>query len=356
MDTKISQSHLKELLFDGQVIPAHPLALTPNRRLDEKHQRALTRYYLDAGAGGIAVGVHTTQFEIRDPKIGLFEPVLYLASEEMYNFENATNKKILKISGAIGQTKQAMSEAEMAKEFGYDAVLLSLAAFKDATNSELIQHCNTVSIVLPLIGFYLQPSAGGRILDYAFWRDFCEIKNVVAIKVAPFNRYYTLDVVRGLYDSGRYNEIALYTGNDDNIVLDLFSQYTFSDQGRDVHFGFCGGLLGHWAVWTKNVVKLFDEIKKQRYSGDIPAKFVQLNSQITDCNAAFFDVQNSFKGCIVGINEILRRQGLFEGNRTLNPNDRISVNQKKEIDRVYEIYPHLNDDDFVAENLINWLC
>ncbi len=339
-------------LHDGQVIPAHPLALTASRILDERHQRALTRYYLDSGAGGIAIGVHTTQFEIRNPKIGLYQPVLELASEEINAFTERTHKPIIKVAGITGRTNQAVGEASIAADLGYHAVLISLAAFSSEDNDVLVQHCRTVSQTIPLIGFYLQRAVGGRKLDVNFWREFSNIENVVAIKMAPFNRYDTLDVVRGVAESDRADQIALYTGNDDNIIADLLTKYSIVAHGKTRQMEIVGGLLGHWAVWTRRVVEICNDLKKDAKYPDL----LSLGTQITDCNAAFFDVAHDFSGCIVGIHEVLRRQGLLQGTWTLNPNENLSAAQKEEIDRVYAAYPNLNDDDFVAENLQKWLA
>jgi dihydrodipicolinate synthase/N-acetylneuraminate lyase len=343
------------ILQKGMVIPALPLALNKNRKLDERRQRALMQYYLDAGAGGVAVGVHTTQFEIRLPEFNLYKPVLDIAREEFDNFETKNKKPIIRIAGVIGQTKQAVAEAELALQTGYHAVLLSVAAFADASNQEILEHCRAVSDVIPVIGFYLQPAVGGRKLDVDFWREFARIKNVIAIKMAPFNRYQTLDVVRGVAESGRAEEIVLYTGNDDNILVDLLSEYRFEVNGKIIKKRIVGGLLGHWAVWTQKAVELLEKIQKNQLSDNIQDVLVLAN-QITDCNAAFFDVANNFAGCIAGIHEVLRRQGLLEGIQTLNENETLSPGQMEEIDRVYAAYPHLNDDDFVKENLDKWLA
>jgi dihydrodipicolinate synthase/N-acetylneuraminate lyase len=334
---------LREELFSGLVIPAHPLALTRERKLDERRQRALTRYYLAAGAGGVAVGVHTTQFAIRDPKVNLLKPVLKLAAEEM------AKHNVVKIAGVCGKHDQAMHEARIAAELGYDAVLLSLADLRDKPVPELLTHARSVASVLPVIGFYLQPSVGGRILPFEFWRRFVEIENVVAVKIAPFNRYQTLDVVRAVADSGRAREIALYTGNDDNILIDLLTPFDLGgDQIRIV-----GGLLGHWAVWTKTAVAHLELAKKQ--TANIPGSLLTLAQQITDANAAFFDPAQQFHGCIAGLHEVLRRQGLLEGRWCLDPHEDLSPGQSEEIDRVYKLYPHLPDDDFVKEHLHEWL-
>ena len=337
----ISDKSWREKLRRGVAIPAHPLALDANRKLDERRQRALTRYYLAAGAGGVAVGVHTTQFEIRDPKVGLFEPVLALAMEELRKSD------AIRVAGIVGPTAQAVKEAECASRCGYHAGLLSLSALRNASVAELIAHARAVASVIPLFGFYMQPAVGGRVLPYEFWRKFVEIENVVAVKMAPFNRYQTLDVVRALAESGRAGEIALYTGNDDNIVVDLLTPFRFGNQTMRI----AGGLLGHWAVWTRRVVELLDRIHREpEWPG-----WLTLAAEITDANAALFDVANQFAGCIAGIHEVLRRQGLLAGRWCLNPAEDLSPGQMEEIDRVYAAYPHLNDDDFVRRHLDEWL-
>lgn len=341
-------------LNSGIVIPALPLALNSSRQMDERRQRALLRYYLHAGAGGLAVAVHTTQFEIRLPQFGLFRPILELAKEEHDRFVAKTNKPIILISGVIGQTNQAIQEATLAADLGYDAVLLSLAALREATNQELLEHCRAIAEVIPVVGFYLQPAVGGRKLDVDFWREFAQIKNVVAIKMAPFNRYQTLDVVRGVIESGRASEIVLYTGNDDNILVDLLTNFKMSDGDNVISKRISGGLLGHWAVWTKKAVELIDLVHRSEEEKDI-RHLLTLAAQITDSNAAFFDSANNFAGCITGIHEVLRRQGLLEGIWTLNEKETLSPGQKEEIDRVCAAYPQLNDDVFVAENLDRWL-
>ncbi|NLF39038.1 dihydrodipicolinate synthase family protein [bacterium] len=338
---------IRNLLQKGLVIPAHPLALTARRTLDERHQRALSRYYLAAGAGGLAVGVHTTQFAIRTPRIGLFQPVLELAAEEM----DRAARPLARIAGICGRTRQAVAEAELARRLGYDAGLVSLAAMKHDTVAGLVSHCRAVADVIPVIGFYLQPAAGGRVLPYAFWRKFSEIRNVVAIKAAPFNRYQTIDVIRAVADARR-DDIALYTGNDDNIIMDLLTPYRFGSTVRR----FAGGLLGHWAVWTKTAVRLLARCRRTTARGDsVPASLLRLNIEVTDANAAFFDAANNFSGCIAGIHEVLRRQGLLRGTWCLDPRETLGPGQKAEIDRVYKAYPHLNDDMFVARHLDEWL-
>lgn len=348
-------SEILTALHKGVVIPALPLALNKNRKLDERRQRALMRYYLDAGAGGVAVGVHTTQFEIRLPEFNLYKPVLKIAKEEFDAFETKNNKPVIRIAGVIGKTKQAVAEAKLALQTGYHAVLLSVAAFPNAPNNEILEHCRAVAEVIPVVGFYLQPAVGGRKLDVNFWREFALIENVIAIKIAPFNRYQMLDVVRGVVESGRAGDIALYTGNDDNILVDLLSEYQFEVNGKTIKKRIVGGLLGHWAVWTSKAVELLEKIQKNQLPGNMQDVLVLAN-QVTDCNAAFFDVANNFAGCIAGIHEVLRRQGLLEGIWTLNENEVLSSGQKVEIDRVYAAYPHLNDDDFVKENLHRWLA
>lgn len=352
--TKHIPQNILNALHEGLVIPALPLALNRHRKLDERRQRALMRYYLDAGAGGVAVAVHTTQFEIRLPEIDLYETVLSLAREEFDLYVDQTNKPIVRIAGVIGQTKQAIQEASLAKSTGYHACLLSLAAFPEASNQDILEHCRSVASIIPVIGFYLQPAVGGRVLDVNFWREFAKIENVVAIKMAPFNRYQTLDVVRGVIESGRADEIALYTGNDDNILVDLLTEYKIPYGSEVISKRIVGGLLGHWAVWTHSAAKLLDAIKKGNLDGNLQEQ-LSLSMQITDANAAFFDAANAFKGCIVGLHEVLRRQGLLEGLWTLNENEVLSPGQKQEIDRVYKAYPELNDDAFVSENLHKWL-
>jgi hypothetical protein len=348
---------LREALLSGLVIPAHPLALTVERKLDERRQVALTRYYCDAGAGGIAVGVHTTQFAIRAPEIGLFSPVLRLAAETMRSFEREHGKRLVKVAGVSGPSPQAVNEAEFARENGYDTCLLTLSALGQAGHKELIEHCRLVAQIMPLFGFYLQPAVGGRVLDYRFWREFLEIENVVAVKVAPFNRYHTLDVARALADSGRQTSVALYTGNDDNIVADLMTEFRFGASAnpmRNIHI--TGGLLGHWAVWTKRAVELLDAVHKCRQDGGSNAyDLLARSAECTDANAALFDVKHNFAGCIAGLHEVLRRQGLMAGRWCLDPHEDLSPGQMEEIDRIYEQYPHLNDDEFVAQNLERWL-
>ena len=330
----------------GTVIPAHPLALTAERKLDERHQRALTRYYLAAGAGGVAVGVHTTQFEIRDPRIGLYEPVLALAAEEL------ASSKAIGVAGVCGKTPQATREAEIARNLGYHAALLSLAALAGASLEELIAHVRAIGEIIPVIGFYLQPAVGGQPFSVDFWRAFARIESVIGIKIAPFNRYATQDVLRGVAESGRAAEITLYTGNDDHIVLDLLSRFQFSNTELQIK----GGLLGHWAVWTARAAELHRDIRTAVESRNpIDPKWLLRNGEVTDMNAALFDVANHFRGCIAGINEVLSRQGLLAGRWCLDEKEDLSPGQAEELDRVISAYPHLIDDPFVQENLASWL-
>jgi len=348
--------HIRDVLRQGLVIPAHPLALTAQRRLDERRQRALSRYYLAAGAGGLAVGVHTTQFEIRSPTIGLYQPVLQLAAEELRAHAARTRRQVLGIAGICGRTEQAMREARLAADLGFHAGLLSLSAMSKATDNELIDHCRAVAQVIPLFGFYLQPAVGGRVLSYRFWRRFAEIDNVVGIKIAPFHRYRTIDVVRAVAESGRADDILLYTGNDDSIVTDLLTSWRFRTNGRTIETRIVGGLLGHWAVWTRKAVELLEQTRRIALSGSpIPACMLTLAAEVTDSNAALFDVANDFAGCIAGIHEILRRQGLLEGTWCLNTEEQLSPGQAEELDRVCRTYPHLVDDDFVAAHRDEWL-
>jgi len=346
-----STEQFRALLQQGLVIPAHPLALTEDRKLDERRQRALTRYYCDAGSGGVAVAVHTTQFSIRDNKFALFEPVLELAIEEVRSFEKRSGKVLAKIGGICGDTRQACQEAAMLRRIGYDGGLLSLAALPDASNDELIGHCRAVGEVLPLIGFYLQPAVGGRPLNANFWRRFVEIESVVAIKVAAFDRYQTMEVLRAVACSGRSSEIALYTGNDDNIVADLLTEFRFGE--RTVHF--VGGLLGQWAVWTRRAVELLHSVQDAKQNRAHQDNILSRSAEITDANAAIFDAGHQFRGCIPGIHEVLRRQGLLAGRWCLEPDETLSAGQLEQIERVYSSYPHLNDDEFVAEHLDRWL-
>ncbi len=340
-------------LLTGTVIPAHPLALDEQRRLDERRQRALTRYYLAAGAGGLAVGVHTTQFEIRLPQYDYLEAVLRLAAEEV---ERATaDRPVIKVAGIVGPTEQAVAEARLACRYGYHLGLLSMGGLQDWTEAALIERARAVAQIIPLFGFYLQPAVGGRRLSFDFWRQFVEIDNVYAIKVAAFDRYQTLDVVRAVCHSPRADEIALYTGNDDSIVADLLGEYAFDVDGRTVRKGFVGGLLGHWAFWTKRAVELLQEIRQWRGKEQVPAALLRRGHAVTDVNAAVFDPAHDFHGCISGINEVLRRQGLLANRLCLSPEERLSPGQPEEIDRVYRAYPDLNDDDFVRQHLREWL-
>ncbi len=341
----------------GTVIPAMPLALDEQRNFLPQHQRALARYYIDAGVGGIAVGVHSTQFEIRDPEIKLFEPVLSSTSQYIDDWCAKTGREILKVAGVCGKTAQAVAEAQFAVDNGYHACLLSLSAFKADSEEAMLDHCRAIADVIPVIGFYLQPSVGGRILKYSFWRKFAEIDNVLAIKMAPFNRYQTLDVVRALADSGHDDRITLYTGNDDNIVIDLLSEYKIQTVTGEKKLRIRGGLLGHWCVWTKKAVELLGEVHELLNSGkDIPAELLSRNIAVTDSNAALFDPANDFAGCIPGIHEVLRRQGLLPGIWCLNPDEVLSPGQSGELDRIYSSYPELNDDAFVKANLTRWLA
>lgn len=351
MSDEMREPTIRERLNRGLVIPASPLALNAERKLDERRQRALYRYYMAAGSGGLAIGVHTTQFAIRDPKIGLFRPLLELAKDEM----DRSDRILVRVGGCCGRTDQATSEAAMLRELGYSAALLSLAAMKDASIDALIDHCRAVAEEIPIIGFYLQPAVGGRVLSFEFWRRFAEIENVAAIKMAPFNRYYTIDVIRAVVEAGR-DDIVLYTGNDDNIVMDLLTPFRLRMNGKTVERRIVGGLLGHWSVWTKKAVELLDECHEIVLKAEgVPDEMLQRSIEVTDCNAAFFDTSHAFAGCIAGLHEVLRRQGLLEGLWCLDPNEGPSPGQIEEIDRVYSAYPHLNDDEFVAAHRDEWL-
>lgn len=347
---KLSAELVKHL-WAGVVIPAHPLALNEDRSINEYHQRLLTQYYIASGAGGIAVAVHSTQFEIRDPEFNLFETVLKWTSEEIA--KATLQGPFVKIAGICGSTEQAIQEAHTAIHYGYDIGLLSMGGLQDWTEAAILDRVREVAAVIPVFGFYLQPSVGGRVFSYAFWSEFVKIENVVAIKCASFNRYQTLDVMRALANSGRHDKIVMYTGNDDNIVNDLMTTYRFPIGEKHVTIDFKGGLLGHWAVWTNKAVTLLEEVKeyKKNPQNQTANSLLRKAIAITDSNAAFFDPAHDFHGCIPGIHEVLRRQGLMKGIWCLNPNEVLSPGQKEEIDRVYRDYPELNDDAFVTDFL-----
>lgn len=344
---------LRKHLHAGTVIPAHPLALNADRQLDERMQRQLSRYYMASGAGGIAVGVHSTQFEIRDPEVNLYEKVLALATEEISNAN--LDRPFIKVAGLCGPTAQAVNESKIALKHGYDIGLLSMGGLQDWSEAQILERVKAVAAVIPVFGFYLQPSVGGRIFSYDFWLAFAEIENVEAIKCASFNRYQTLDVMRAVAHSKRCNQIAMYTGNDDNIVADLLTTYRFDVNGKTVEKPFIGGLLGHWAVWTTKAVELLNDIKAYRLNPTAAQanELLTKGVEVTDTNAAMFDPSHGFHGCIPGIHEVLRRQGLLEGRWCLNPKEELSNGQMEEIERVYKAYPHLNDDGFVKTFLEN---
>jgi dihydrodipicolinate synthase/N-acetylneuraminate lyase len=343
-------------LQSGLVLPALPLALDEHKSIDERYQRALLRYYIAAGAGGVAAAVHTTQFEIRDPGIELFQPLLTFVRDVLHEELSARREPFLKIAGVCGGRTQAIAEAEYAASLGYDLVLLSLGALKDAMNDELIAHCRTIGEIIPLMGFYLQPAVGGRILPYEFWRRFFEIEQVVAVKIAPFNRYQTIDVVRALAASGRHDEVALYTGNDDNIIADLVTPFRVGSGGTEKEMRIRGGLLGQWSVWTRTAADLLSGIREQIDGKSLDyTDLLRKNIQLTDANGALFDVKNNFKGSIAGIHEVLHRQGLMRYTHCLSGKEVLSPGQAEEIDRVIAAYSWLRDDDFVGEHLDDWL-
>jgi dihydrodipicolinate synthase/N-acetylneuraminate lyase len=340
------RSHLRS----GQVIPALPLALDRNRRWDESRQRALVRYYIDAGAGGLAVGVHSTQFAIRAPQFGLYKPVLKLAAESAAAWLAPKPRDFILIAGLCGRTPQARDEARTAAGLGYHAGLLSLGAWAGDPEPHILAHCRAIAREIPLVGFYLQNAVGGRVFSYRFWRRFAEIPQLVGVKIAPFNRYRTLDVVRAVLESGR-DDVALYTGNDDNIIADLLTPFSFGGRTRHID----GGLLGQWGVWTQRAVTLFNEIKRARQKSRLDAAWWERNAALTDMNAAIFDAANNFAGCLPGIHEVLRRQGLLRTTACLDPHEELSAGQAAEIMRVTRAYPWLVDDAFVAGNKSRWL-
>jgi len=343
------------IIKKGTVIPAVPLALDETRTFDEVRQRALIRYYLDAGVGGVAVAVHTTQFEIRKPEHDLYEKVCSVVVDEINSYEEKTGKTIVKVGGVCGKIHQAVNEAEIMKKLGFDIVLLSPGGLADLSEDEMIERTRAVADVMPVFGFYLQPAVGGRILSSEYWKRTADIPNLIAIKCAPFNRYQTFDLIRGVAMSERRDQISLYTGNDDTIIIDLLSSYSFTIDGKEIKLRFIGGLLGHWSVWTKKTTEIFDRIKALPENSPIPPEMLILANKVTDANAAFFDAKNNYSGCIAGIHEVLRRQGIFKGIWCLDPNETMSEGQSEEIDRVYADYPELNDDDFIKANLSKWL-
>jgi dihydrodipicolinate synthase/N-acetylneuraminate lyase len=352
-----ASSPILDRLRSGCVIPAHPLALTSDYALDERHQKALTRYYLAAGAGGLAVGVHTTQFAIHDANVGLYKPVLELASETARQFAEATHIDApIMIAGIVGDTEQAVREAKIARDLGYHVGLVSLTALRGKSIDQLIDHCRAVAEVMPIMGFYLQQTISQMVLPNAFWRKFVEIPNAVAIKIAPFNRYQTLDVLEAVAQSGRADQIALYTGNDDNIIPDLLTQYEFSVDGKEVSIRIVGGLLGQWACWAKRAFEYFARIQTlHKTKTHIPPEMLTLAGQLTLANRAIFDAENNFAGCIPGISYVLKQQGLVQEVRTLDPEEKMSAGQADRIDAVIRHYPHLTDDDFAKENVDRWL-
>lgn len=348
--------HTKALaiLHEGTIIPATPLALDENRKFDEEGQRLLMQYYLHCGVGGIATAVHSTQFAIRNPEIGLYEPVLRVVAEEIARYEQKTGRTIVKVAGVCGEAEQACREAEMTRAYGYDAVLLSPGGLAHLSEEELLERTKAVAGVMPVIGFYLQTAVGGRAFTPGYWEKLCAIDNVVAIKCAPFNRYQTLDAVRAAALSPRRDEITLYTGNDDNIVSDLLADYRFTVDGVTYEKSFRGGLLGHWSVWTKGAVELFETVRKAKAEGIVPPELLAMASAVTDANSAVFDARNNFAGCIAGLHEVLRRQGLMKTIYCLDPDETLSPGQAKDIDRICREYPFLCDDGFIAEHLPEW--
>lgn len=346
----------RSLLRSGVVIPAHPLALTRDRKLDERRQRALTRYYVAAGAGGIAVGVHTTQFAIRKSEHDLLRPVLELAAEtsrEALAREPVGEREFVRVAGICGHTAQALGEAELAAALGYDVGLVGLGEWQRESERELLLHCREIAEVIPIFGFYLQPAVGGRVLGYRFWRELAEIPNLWAIKIAPFNRYQTIDVVRAVAEAER-DDVALYTGNDDSIIVDLLTPFPVTAGGEPTVRWIDGGLLGQWACWTRSAVRLLERAKTARASLAMDRAWLSEAAALTDANGAIFDVANAFRGCIPGIHEILRRQGLLRGTWCLDPHETLSAGQAEEIDRILREYPELADDDFVAAHRDDW--
>jgi hypothetical protein len=352
-DVKPLPRSVAEVLARGSVIPAHPLALTSERKLDERRQRALTRYYISAGVGGLAVGVHTTQFAIREPKVGLLSPVLELAAEVI---REATTGEFALIAGAVGDPRQAVAEAELAASLGYQAVLLSPTGTGGLDENALLARAKQVGEVLPVIGFYLQNAVGGRYLSTTFWSRLADLSCVVAIKIAAFDRYRTLDVLRGVAASDRSDDVALYTGNDDSIVMDLLSTFLVQLPNKEVRLRMVGGLLGQWAIWTHAAVQLDREVKEALEGNDrLLRSLLEKAPQLTDANGAVFDSAHGFKGCIAGVNHVLAGQGLLDGPWCLDPAETLSPGQVEDIERVRHAYPWLVDDGLVASKLDDWL-
>ncbi len=347
------QRHEKalEILHAGTVIPATPLMLDSNRKFDKAMQKRLTRYYLEAGVGGIATAVHTTQFEIRKPEINLYETVISSVMDTINEYEEETGKVIVKVAGVCGDIEQATKEATLAKNLGFDAVLLSTGGLDSWSEDALVERAKVIAGIIPVILFSMQTAVGGRKFSYAYWEKAAEIEGVVAVKCASFNRYQTHDIVRAMTLSSRADKIALYTGNDDNIVIDLATEYVFEADGETKRAEIVGGLLGHWCAWTKKAVEIFHGIKSGEIKGE---KLLSLAAAVTDTNSAFFDTTNNFAGCIAGVHEVLRRQGFTDGIYLLNPEEQLSDGQFEEIDRVYRMYPELNDDAFAKEFIANY--
>ena len=336
--TNLPSREILDFLFEGTVIPAHPLALLPGqKKIDEDGQRKLTRYYIDSGAGGVAVGVHTTQFEIRNQEFQLLEPVLKIVSQEIDRA--ALVKPFIKVAGVCGTLVQARVEAHLAVKYGYHFGLLSMGGLPGLSEAELIERAKAVAEIIPVFGFYLQPAVGGRILSYEFWKAFSEIENVHAIKVAAFNRYQTIDVVKAVASSSRSNSIALYTGNDDNIVADLLTPYKFMVNGNPVTKQFIGGLLGHWAFCTEHAVETLQQVKQcihNKYAG--VENLLSKGIDITDTNAAVFDTDNNFHGCISGVHEMLLRQGVMSNTECLLDKEQLSPGQPEKINDICRAY------------------
>lgn len=301
------------------------------------------------------MGVHTTQFAIR--KKGLYEPVLRLAVDTVSDLR--ARRPIIKVAGVSGTPEQAVAEAQLAADLGYDLALVIPGGSK--TEDELLEKVRLVSSVIPVFGFYLQPAVGGMPLSFKFWRILSDIEGVAAIKIAPFDRYRTFDVMRGVLMSERCSEIALYTGNDDNIVADLFASLSAVVGGEKREVRFVGGLLGQWAVWTRRAVSTLAMVKRARKGGLVPAEMRELfeeAGEMTEANAVIFDATNDFKGSIAGIGEVLRRQGLTANSKTLESRDSLSPGQSREIEEMLIRHPslHTEDDEMIRQRLDQWLA
>jgi hypothetical protein len=344
-------ANLQNRLRDGVVIPAHPLALDDEGAVDLRAQRALTRYYLAAGVHGVAVGVHTTQFELHEDR-GLLTEVWRLAATTA----DESGRAPVLVAGLTGDTADAVVEGQIAVEAGYEVALLCPWGMADVTEAAMVERARAVGEVLPTIGFYLQESVGGRRLGRDYWRRLFDLESVVAVKTAPFDRYRTNDVVQALLEHDRWDEVAVLTGNDDNIVHDLITPYRRQVCGQEREVRATGGLLGQWAVGARAAVDVVARVAQAMASGAVPTSILRSAAEFVDVNAAVFDVDHDFAGCVAGVNEVLRQQGLVPTVRCLGKRDILSPGQAEQIAQVRERYPNVLDEEFVATHRDDWLA